>query len=192
MSSYDYCCEPVFTDHCGPEWLILPTHMRVMGLNNQLSVQSTQLRLILIGLWLVHMTAAINVCTCTFEWPGQLNLCLCTAMFSWAPQVQVYSLVNSLQASSPPLLFSFPSPSSLFSFLSLLLPLSSSFSPFFFLSILSSFSLSPLLPLAPSFLENGSVYILQTKLLTAAILPLSRVIRQKSTERIHFLLCIML
>lgn len=143
MSSYDYCCEPVFTDHCSPEWLILSTHMCVMGLNNQLSVQSTQLRLILIGLWLVHVTAAINVCTSTFEWPGQLNLCLCIAMFSWAPQVQVYSLVNSLQASSPPLLFSLPPP----------------FSPFFFLSILSSFSLSPssspLLPLAPSFLEMG-------------------------------------
>lgn len=105
MSSYDYCCEPVFTDHCSPEWPILPTHMRVrvMGLNNQfhqLSVQSTQLRL-KTNHFDVHMTAAINVCTCTFEWPGQLNLCLCTAMFSWAPQVEVYSLVNSLHLHHP-------------------------------------------------------------------------------------------
>ena len=113
---------------------------------------------------------------------------------------------TSLQASSPPLLLSLPSPFSPFSFLSLLLSLSSPFSPssflFLLLSLPSSFSLSfspplspsssPLLPLAPSFLENGSVYILQTKLLTAAILPLSRVIKQKSTETIHFLLCIML
>ena len=156
MSSYDYCCEPVFTDHCGPEWLILPTHMCVMGLNNQLSVQSTQLRLILIGLWLIHVTAAINVCTSTFEWPGQLNLCLCIAMFSWAPQVQVYSLVNSLQASSPPLLFSLPSPFSPFSFLSLLLSLPPPFSSFFFLSPLLSlcpFLLLSLPPPLPCFLS---------------------------------------